>query len=103
MLHSLDCPCPAYGCELRRKGVQFGPSATPVNRHRRPFREPVQPSWEAARAGERRSDGSFMPYLKLDGSMPRTIGIKEGSERRHEIAAHRDRMRNDPNVFAERT
>lgn len=88
-----DC----WGCRIRAKGVQVSPSATPSRRNTIPPRT-ADPAWERGLAGERRCDGSFMPYLNEHGS---PLHVKEAGERRHEINAQVDRLRGDPNVFAQ--
>lgn len=93
MIHPDGCECPLYGCELRRKGVNFSDKATGVVQARRPFRKPVNCSWEAGVAGERRVDGSFMPYLGEDG---RKVRVKEAGERRREISNIRERQMQGP-------
>lgn len=89
--HPSDCGCDTYGCVLRRKGVDFSPAATPgrVSNRRQPIRPMPRPSWEAGRAGTRRPDGSFMPFLTDTGS---PMGVKEASERSSEIEAAKRRM-----------
>lgn len=79
-VHPPGCECTtSYGCQLRRKGIQVPPSATPTKTPRRTFRRPRYMSWEAGRAGEHRRDGSFMPYLGNDGQ---PIGVKDWGENR---------------------
>ena len=74
-----DC----YGCRLRSKGVAISPAATPSRRNT--VAPPTaDPAWERGVAGERRPDGSFMPYLNDKGSR---LHLKEAGERRREIAA----------------
>lgn len=88
MIHPPDCGCDTYGCQLRRKGIQVPPSATPTRTQRRPFRPgPRFNSWEKGRAGEHRRDGSFMPHLGNDGQ---PITIKDWSENR---CRYEDRLR----------
>lgn len=89
MIHPDGCDCSLYGCQLRRKGVRFSETAVGVVQARRPFRKPVNCSWEAGTAGERRPDGSFMPYLDGQG---RKIRLKEAGERRRELSAIRERQ-----------
>lgn len=52
--------------------------------------KPANNSWESARAGEHRPDGTFMPYLKPDFS---TIGVKEYADRRGHLDTARERNR----------
>lgn len=93
MIHEPGCPCGAYACELRAKSIHVSANASPVSRARRPFRRSEQPSWEKGRAGERRKDGSFMPYITERG---RPINVKEFGERRRELTQARDRQRQGP-------
>lgn len=82
MIHLPGCDCGAYACELRRKDIRFSSSATPTMRANHPFRPKTESSWEAGVAGERRADGSFMPYTDSSG---RKIRVKEMAERRREL------------------
>ena len=93
MIHPVDCDCTAYACELRRKGIRYGYDATPVHRARRPWRDKVNCSWEAGRAGEQRPGGTFMPYV-TDNLRP--IRVKEAGERRREISEIRQRQIQGP-------
>lgn len=87
-----------YGCQLRSKGINVAPSATP-SRRRWVNRKPVAPSWEKGRAGEHRPDGSFMPYLSPRTGQP--MGVKEFSEHRHDFGTQIARLKSDPTVLAE--
>lgn len=87
--HAPDCGCPTYGCTLRRKSIGFSADATPTRRAQRPFRPKQDPSWEKGVAGEKRVDGSFMPYLDSSG---RKIRVKEAGERRRELTEIRRRQ-----------
>lgn len=94
MIHEPGCDCGAYACELRAKNINLSYDASPTRRARRPFRKKVEPSWEKGRAGERRRDGSFMPYLTQSG---RPIHVKEMGERRRELLqARRDQIVGPP-------
>jgi hypothetical protein len=93
VIHPDDCECPLYGCELRRKGVQYAGSATPTSRARKPFRESINCSWEAGVAGETRPDGSRMPYLDGTG---RKIRVKEYGENRRKLSDIRSRQVQGP-------
>lgn len=86
-----------YGCRLREKGIQVSPAATPSRRRFSP-RKPVGPSWEKGRAGERRPDGSFMPYLSPRTGRP--MGVKEMADNRGNFDAQIRRLKSDPTVFA---
>jgi hypothetical protein len=93
MIHPDGCQCDLYGCQLRRKGVNFSETATGINWSRRPFRPPVNCSWEAGVAGESRPDGSRMPYLDEKGQK---IRLKEYGEKRHELTEIRRRQVEGP-------
>ena len=90
MTHPPGCGCTAYACELRAKAVGYAMKATPTVRARRPWRPRVNASWEAGVAGERRSGGTFMPYV--GENTYRRIPIKEAAERRREISEVRHRQ-----------
>lgn len=81
MIHEPGCDCGSYGCELRAKGLRFSSKAIGV-KGTQPFRPKVNCSWEAGVSGERRVDGSFMPYVDARG---RKIHVKEAGERRREL------------------
>jgi len=85
--------CETNGCfAAKARSVSFGRvPGTGRIQTLKSVPEPDQPSWEKGLAGERRPGGGFMPYLNDEGS---PMGIKEGGERRHEIAQIRDRQRN---------
>lgn len=85
-----------FGCAVKAKGINLGAGATPT---RRPggtpkFRGIRQPSWEAGVTGERRADGSFMPYV--DGNLE-PIGVKEMADQRPKLEAIRHQQLHDPN------
>jgi hypothetical protein len=84
VIHPVDCDCDTYGCELRRKGLGFSSTATPTTRVRRPWRQKVNASWEAGKAGEHRPGGTFMPYI--GDQTGRHVRMKEAAERRSEIS-----------------
>lgn len=73
-------------------GAQSGNSAAPAK---------ADPAWERGVAGEYRSDGSFVPYLTMQGGAGDVMHVKEYAENRHKIEAIRDRHRNDPSFFAD--
>lgn len=83
-MHPPDCTCTegpgSYGCQLRRKGIQVPPSATPTRTPRRPWRPGPKNSWEAGIAGEHRPDGSFMPHL--DPTDGHRLSVKEFADNR---------------------
>jgi hypothetical protein len=87
-----------YGCELKGAKI-FAPSATPSRMADRPHvhRPMADPSWEKGVAGERRPDGSFMPYLSADRT---EMGVYEHAEKRKSVADAVHRLHNDPNVFS---
>lgn len=70
-----DC----FGCRV--KHVNVAPSAMP-SRHNKVAPRPTEPRWERGVAGERRPDGSFMPYLEPNLS---TVGIKAYAEKKKRI------------------
>lgn len=84
-----------YGCRLRAKGVQVSASAMP-SRHNRKATPTEAPSWEKGVAGERRPDGSFMPYVGADRQ---PIGVYEQAHRRHELTEQVSRLKADPTIF----
>lgn len=94
--HPPDCGCDTYGCRLRRKGVVVSTAAMPSRRNNIPPRRP-DPAWERGRAGERRKDGSFMPYLDGSGE---PIGVKKFADNRANYETQIKRLKSDPNVFA---
>lgn len=73
-----DC----YACGLRSKSIGFSGSATPTARASKKPPSTPDPAWERGFAGERRSDGSYMPYLNGQGDPMR---VKEASTKRAEI------------------
>ena len=80
-VHPEGCDCGSYACELRNKGVSIAHAATP-NRTRKgkPGSNAEYNGWEKGKAGERRSNGTFMPYLDGKGN---TIPVKQFAEKRH--------------------
>ena len=85
MVHDPDCGCPAYACQLRAKGIHFSADATPTSRAKRPWRPKVNSSWEAGVSGERRADGSFMPYMDARGRQIHVEGFGENRRKFTEI------------------
>ena len=84
------------GCRFKANLPHISNSATP-SRHvdRKPVIRPMkEPSWEKGVAGEKRPDGSFMPYINHRGS---DIGVKQFAEQRSSLEAQRHRQLNDPN------
>lgn len=84
--HGDDC----YGCRI--KSIQLSPAATPTRHNRVAPRKP-DPAWERGRAGERRVDGSFMPYLHGDGT---PVGVKHMQDRRGHLEAARKAQLESP-------
>lgn len=85
-----------YGCELKAKNISLSSRIIPSRQNAVPPRTP-DPAWERGRAGERRPDGSFMPFLSPNRQ---TMGVKEYGERRREVDEQVKRLKSDPNVFA---
>lgn len=85
-------PC-SYGCELRQKGIQLSPAATPNRRLLRPDPGVAKPklSWEAGVVTERRVDGSQMPVLEPGTRHP--IGVKQYGENRRAFDEQRKRLK----------
>lgn len=79
MIHPPPCDCGSYGCSLRAKGVQISPAATPTKARKGKPSEQRYNSWEKGKAGEKRKDGTFMPYLDAKGAR---IPIKKYSDAR---------------------
>jgi hypothetical protein len=87
-------PCDEhYSCRLKQNVAMVAPSAMPSRYHHGALRKPKQPSWERGIATESRPGGAVMPYINEKGDKVR---VKEFGQRRHEIAAIRDRQRNAP-------
>lgn len=87
-----------YGCDLKAKGVQVLPSATPsrTSNRRQPVRPMSDPSWEKGVAGETRPDGSFMPYLNEHRE---EMGVHEFANRRREVEGVVRELKSNPHVF----
>lgn len=81
-VHDPDCDCDTYGCQLRRKGTQVSPAATPNRRNTIPPRKIEASAYNKQVMGEHRAGGTFAPYL--DSSL-RPIRQKAFAERRHEL------------------
>lgn len=88
-----------FACQLRNKGVQVSPKATPsrVRNRTQPVRPMAEPSWEKGIVGERRIDGSFMPVL-VPGS-DRPMGVHEQAGQRSTVETGLRRLKSDPHVF----
>lgn len=74
MMHAPDCECDAYGCVLRRKGVQLSPGQARSVLKGQAGSNSEYNGVERAIAGERRKGGTFMPYLDKKGN---TVPIKQ--------------------------
>lgn len=83
-MHPVGCECPAYGCELRRKGVQLSAGQARSTTKGKLGSNAEYNGIERAITGERRKGGTFMPYLDTKGN---TIPIREG---RAERSKHRE-------------
>lgn len=92
--HEPPCDCGSYGCDLRAKGVQVSPAATPNRRNVKPSTTAADPAWERGIPGEHRPGGSFMPYL--DVGTGKHLGVKQFSEHRHGFEESLRRVRNTP-------
>jgi hypothetical protein len=82
-----------YGCQLRAKGLQVSPKATPGRVGNRKFvPRPMQTdSFRSGVTGETRRDGSFMPYIQKDGTL-----IRQGTmtnDRRRLESIRRDQLK----------
>lgn len=75
---SLGADCGCFGCHIRT--LQFDPRAMPNRRNSAPPAA-ANPAWERGVAGERRRDGSFMPFIEEKTMNP--IGLKKFAEGRH--------------------
>lgn len=80
-----------YGCRLRNKGLQLSPKATPSRVSVRKFKpRPMQHnSYGHGVTGEKRRDGTFMPYIDNTGSI-----VRQGTmdRDRRNLTAIRDRQ-----------
>lgn len=98
MICTVDGCTRCFACRLRAKGVAVSPSATPnrtANR-RQPMRPLEAPSWEKGTVGEKRPDGSVMPYLGSDGT---PIPVKSWADNRAGFEQQVKRLKSDPHVF----
>lgn len=93
-IHAVDDDC--YGCRLRRKSFNVSAKALPSRQNTVPPRA-ADPTWEKGLVGENRPDGSFMPYLKPDGT---NLRVKEYGEKRRDVDAQVKRLKSDPTVFS---
>lgn len=78
------CEPICFGCQLRDKGLQVSPAATPNRHNRLPGRKP-EPAWERGIKYDVRPDGSRMPLLEPGTRNP--LHVKQYGEHRHEIDA----------------
>ena len=75
-----DCPmCEESAVKRIFQLANVSPSSLPSRMNKIPPRR-VEPSWEKGIAGERRSDGSFAPYLRPQDQTP--MGVKEFADNR---------------------
>lgn len=93
MIHPADCDCGAYACELRAKAPQIS-TAGMVRHNNIPPSKPRYNNWEKGKAGERRPNGSFMPYLDKHGSEIPIKKYSEGTFKRDEGALQQARALN---------
>lgn len=85
--HHVDGPESCFGCRV--KGFSISPYAMPSRLHPHiPPRQP-NPSWEKGVA----KDGRGVPFLNKSGGL---MSVKEFSENRHSIEAHKRRLHNSP-------
>ena len=72
----------SYGAKLRAKGVQIDAGAAKSGRRGAPSSNSRYNGWERGITGERRPDGSFMPYIDGQGDVIRTKAMSEGKHDR---------------------
>lgn len=82
MIHPPDCQCNTYGCELRRKGLQVSPSATPNRHNRRPTKRVEPPGVNARIIYDERPGGYKMPIITETGD---PLRHKRYQEQKHKI------------------
>lgn len=85
-----------YACRLRAKGIQVDTRATP-SRRKLPYRPSREWAWAKGRVGERRDDGSTMPYLSPGTLEP--MGVYEYQHRRSNVEKQVRVLKSEPNVF----
>lgn len=97
----MTCPgCDScYACRLRAKGFAVAAAAMPnrLANSRRAAPHTADPAWERGIKGERRPDGSFMPYLSPTSGAP--LRVKEYGENRRQVEDRVKRLKTDPHVF----
>lgn len=86
-----------YGCRVKAKGIQVAPSATPSRRNDAAPAK-ANPVWERGRVGERRPDGSWMPYLSPKTGKP--MGVKEFAQGRRGFTQQLRALKSDPSVLS---
>lgn len=89
-----------YACRLRAKGLHISSAATPnrvANMTRRVAPRRADPAWERGTVGERRVDGSTMPYLSPTSGRP--MRVKEFAEGRSGFEAQIKSLKSNPTVF----
>lgn len=92
-IHAFDCECEAYACRMRKKSIQVSPAGM-VKHNRKPPAKHQYNNWEKGKAGEKRPDGSFMPYLDRNGSAIPIKSHSEGGFHKAEKALERARQLN---------
>jgi hypothetical protein len=71
-MHPDDCDCTLYGCQLRRKGIQLSPQATPSRANSIPPKQNGGPPGHYKNIlTEDRPGGYKMPILGADGHVIR--------------------------------
>ena len=81
MVDDPDGTCQGCGEETAKRILQspaLTAAAAPSTKNKVPPPQ-ANPVWEKGISGERRRDGSFVPYLQSDGSR---IGVKEFADNR---------------------
>lgn len=90
------CRCENYADHLR--SINFSSTATPTARKPSAKTRPMSdPAWERGKAGERRADGSFMPYLAPGSTRP--LGVKEYADNRASYDAQVSTLKSDPDAL----
>lgn len=89
MTHDPGCPCDAYACRLRAKGVSVSPKATPSQRNTIPPRQSEGDPFARPIVYQDRPGGFKMPIFTAKGDHLR---IKQYREQRHKIDAQLARI-----------
>lgn len=92
--HGPWCQPDCFGCKVATVAVDAR-RATPnrFGTNRVPPRQ-ADPAWERGVAGERRPDGSFMPFVHAEGLQK--IHLKEWGEKRHQFESQLTQLRSAP-------